>query len=433
MPLPNFHSARVQSPGRFKEGSIRTKEIAPGITLLVGRPKGKKTTEPQAYRFDAKKFTAAQAKAWLKEHKISVQSFEPAKAAALLSRTSALELERSRSYRKDTLRPGRFTAQGGGVIEITPERIQAMVGAFDAMRENGVKVPIYASTHKEAYKDVHNGDPEQIAANCIGYVGAAINDGEPLDLIYDFADDEAVKIAKRTQQVSACVEPEFTDGVGNTYKDAITHVLLTPEPVVPGQGEFKEMACFSRVDEAGDDNDVANLSTVGDSSETEQENEMELKQLAKELGLAEDADETACIAAITSLKARPEPPQQLARESVDGLVEATEAKLGVLVAKGLITPARADKLAPLLIGPEDKRNVYLLSRAQSGSDKSIAAAILDILGEEDKTVENGGTTGAQLPEGTAALSRDTDGITPEAAAKKADETKTDMAKIASAV
>jgi hypothetical protein len=376
-----------------------------------------------------------------------------------------------------------------------------MVGAFDAMRGNGVKVPIYASTHPEAYKDVHDGDPEQIAKNCIGYVGAAINDGEPLDLIYEFADDEAVKIAKRTQQVSACVEPEFTDGVGNTYKDAITHVLLTPEPAVPGQGEFKEVACFSRVTDANmlanttasdqqvhenlnkalneefgmeshtwvrdvwDDHFVYSkddklfkrkytvdkkgaVTLAKNSKEVVEkrqyvpaqlsrntgENDMDLKELAKELGLSEDADEKACLAKITALKARPEPPQQLARESVDGLVEATQGKLDVLVSKGMITPARAEKLGKVLMGAEDNRNVYALSRAQSGGDKSMASAILDILAEEDKTVKNGSQTGAQLPAGVAALGRDTDGDeAPEVTEKRLGEIKETTLAAAQAV
>ena len=160
---------------------------------------------------------------------------------------------------------------------------------------------------------------------------------------------------------------------------------------------------------------------------------MDLKELAKELGIAEDADEKACKDAITALKARPEPPKQLARESVDGLVEATEAKLAMLVEKAKITPAKADKLRPLLIGPEDKRNVSMLSRAMAGTDKAPAAAILDILAEEDKPVENGTTTGAQVDSNVAALSRGTDGETPEVTAKRRAETTDSMAKTASKV
>lgn len=91
MPLPNFHSARVKSPGAFKmlpgkKGKFRTKRIAKGITVLIGRlsspPKGQKDSGVvQAYRFDKKVYTTTQAKDWLKKHKVSFISFEKAKVA----------------------------------------------------------------------------------------------------------------------------------------------------------------------------------------------------------------------------------------------------------------------------------------------------------------------------------------------------------------
>jgi len=486
--MPNYHAAAIQSPSRFKDGTERAEDTkTPGVRYITGEVKDKKAREPQAYRFARDTFTADQAQAWLTEHKISVQAFTAAEPAAQLSRASAIELERSHTFRKDTLRTGRFKTASGGILEVTPEKLAEIAGTFDSMRKNGVKVPVYGTTHKQAYGDVH-GKPERVAENCIGYVEAAIKDGDQLDMIYDFNDTEAIKIAERVQQVSACIEPSFRDGEDREYQNAITHVLLTPEPVVPGQGEFKEVACFSRVDEStalarGDgqgrmggpqaagpggkcvcpkcgattehetgtpctdikcpkcgaemarppDDNVANLSTVGGALETEQENEMDLKELAKELGLAEDADEKACIAAITSLKARPEPPQQLARESVDGLAEATGSKIDVLVAQSKITAARADKLKALLIGPDDKRNVYALSCALSGGDQSLASAVIAILSEDDKPVKSGTATGAQLPEGTAALSRDTDAEAPEVPAKRRETTKDEMAATASKV
>lgn len=79
MPYPNFHSARIRNPGDFKEDSFRTKNIASGINIIVGRLKGKTTTTTQAYRFDKDKFTAAEAKKWLKDHDIKYLSFEAAK------------------------------------------------------------------------------------------------------------------------------------------------------------------------------------------------------------------------------------------------------------------------------------------------------------------------------------------------------------------
>lgn len=74
MPLPNWHSGRVVSPKGFSKWAM--KKIADGIFIVLGIKEGKSTT--QAYRFDKKKFTAGQAKAWLKKHNIKTIKFEKA-------------------------------------------------------------------------------------------------------------------------------------------------------------------------------------------------------------------------------------------------------------------------------------------------------------------------------------------------------------------
>lgn len=74
MPYPSEHAARVHSPGGYT--SFARKQIAPGISAVLGIKGGK--SEIQAYRFDKNKFTAAQARAWLKEHNVNYLSFEPA-------------------------------------------------------------------------------------------------------------------------------------------------------------------------------------------------------------------------------------------------------------------------------------------------------------------------------------------------------------------
>lgn len=78
MPYLNEHSARVRNPGEFKEESFRRKEIAPGISIIIGRLKGETTATTQAYRFDRTKFTASEAKEWLKEHDVKYTLFEEA-------------------------------------------------------------------------------------------------------------------------------------------------------------------------------------------------------------------------------------------------------------------------------------------------------------------------------------------------------------------
>lgn len=78
-PYPNFHSARIKSPGLFLRVRVftTTKE---GIMIYGGPlksdPRG--PTKRQAIRFPKDKFTVAQAKKWLKDHKVKYILFEPA-------------------------------------------------------------------------------------------------------------------------------------------------------------------------------------------------------------------------------------------------------------------------------------------------------------------------------------------------------------------
>ena len=70
MPYPNEHSARIVEPGKFDPKSFRRKTVGKGISIIMGKLKGETTMTTQAYRFPKSSFTAAEAKAWLEEHKI---------------------------------------------------------------------------------------------------------------------------------------------------------------------------------------------------------------------------------------------------------------------------------------------------------------------------------------------------------------------------
>jgi hypothetical protein len=79
MPYPNFHSARVSDPGTFEESSFRYVKLkGTSVETVMAKKKGEKSMEIQAYRFPVEKFTAAEAKEWLKEHDIKAK-FEEAK------------------------------------------------------------------------------------------------------------------------------------------------------------------------------------------------------------------------------------------------------------------------------------------------------------------------------------------------------------------
>jgi len=77
MPYKNEHSARIKDPGKYKTFRRENDKFGKGIDVIWGiTDKGK--AEVQAIRFDAKKFTAKQAKDWLKKHDYKSIKFEPA-------------------------------------------------------------------------------------------------------------------------------------------------------------------------------------------------------------------------------------------------------------------------------------------------------------------------------------------------------------------
>lgn len=81
-PYPNFHSARVRGPGLFLR--VRVLQTTKTGVMIYGGPlktDPRGASKTQSVRFPKKKFTAAQAKAWLKEHKQSYILFEPASEA----------------------------------------------------------------------------------------------------------------------------------------------------------------------------------------------------------------------------------------------------------------------------------------------------------------------------------------------------------------
>jgi hypothetical protein len=65
-------------PDGIEEGSFRTKNIAPGITIILGKRSGEDKMVTQAYRFDKKKFTVKEARAWLRKEGKNPISFEAA-------------------------------------------------------------------------------------------------------------------------------------------------------------------------------------------------------------------------------------------------------------------------------------------------------------------------------------------------------------------
>jgi ATP-dependent protease ClpP protease subunit len=79
MPYPNEHSARIKDPGEFDPKSFKSKDIAPGVRIIIGKLRsGGDSMVTQTYRFNISHFTAQEAKDWCKKNNVHYISFTPA-------------------------------------------------------------------------------------------------------------------------------------------------------------------------------------------------------------------------------------------------------------------------------------------------------------------------------------------------------------------
>lgn len=77
-PYPNEHACRLEDPGKYIRIRRQNNKFGQGIHAIWGVQGGGKPVELQAIRFSKEKFTAAEARAWCKEHKYTCKPFEPA-------------------------------------------------------------------------------------------------------------------------------------------------------------------------------------------------------------------------------------------------------------------------------------------------------------------------------------------------------------------
>lgn len=166
------------------------------------------------------------------------------------------------AYLKDVIFDGTFKHPVKGyTLNVTPEWRKKLAERFAEMSANGVKIPIY-TTHKGGTANtlgyvtaIVNGDSEQAKAlesrracpvcgclNCNCLDASRALDPSTMYAVFEFADFEAEQVARRVQQVSLNISPDVKDGLGNKYGEAIDHIAITPEPVIPGQGEFQRLA-----------------------------------------------------------------------------------------------------------------------------------------------------------------------------------------------
>jgi hypothetical protein len=100
MPFPNFHAARVKNPDLF-DNIVVLKTFPNGIMIYGGKLKGETSTTEQSYRFPKSKFSVEEAKQWLKDHDITIITFE--KASEKTQAFVTLQCKQLQAYSQDDI------------------------------------------------------------------------------------------------------------------------------------------------------------------------------------------------------------------------------------------------------------------------------------------------------------------------------------------
>ena len=143
-------------------------------------------------------------------------------------------------FTKQILRPGTYVVRspdgGRSEVKITPDRLRRYSDTFYKMRANGLKVPAPWRHDKSEpmAKEVKD------ARDYGGYWEEAWigSDGALYGKLDAPLAADSDKIGETVTEVSPYIQPEWVDGKGNKYEDAMLHIALVQHPVAPDQPNF---------------------------------------------------------------------------------------------------------------------------------------------------------------------------------------------------
>jgi hypothetical protein len=202
-------------------------------------------------------------------------------------------------------------------LHVTPDRLDKWVQRFNAARANGVDFEVTL-------------DHSPSARSVVGYLTSLHREGDRLMGVHEFIGEEAIELAQRVKNVSVEIDPDFVDGKGNRYGEAIVKSSLVQQPVVPGQLAFMPF--------------VTPMPNPVAASRVTMDEEV--------AALDEHADDVA-------------------------------DRLCSLVKLGRLTPHCRVLLAAALTGEPGRRPALLLSRRLSNTPRSLARMIVEALGQNE--------------------------------------------------
>ena len=133
-------------------------------------------------------------------------------------------------FRVEAIRCGNYLTADGESFQVTPETLKHWSDTFQEFKDRKIPVPVPSGTHFQV-------DGEHNRGSVIGLT----SDGKSLWADVELIGKDAPRIAA-SNGVSIYAEPEWQDTHGNKYQWPIRHVLLTPDPRIPGLKGFMPIA-----------------------------------------------------------------------------------------------------------------------------------------------------------------------------------------------
>jgi len=136
----------------------------------------------------------------------------------------------ARRFAKDFIPVGKWVLKDGRVLDVTPERMDAWVSKFNAMKAAGIRVDFPVD---------HSAD----SRDNMGFVETMERNGNVLRGVVDVPKEEdAGRTGSTIREVSISVHPDYADGSGKRWGEVICHVAPCTRPVVHGQSNFVPLA-----------------------------------------------------------------------------------------------------------------------------------------------------------------------------------------------
>lgn len=147
-------------------------------------------------------------------------------------------------FRKAILKCGKYHSPDG-VVDVTPERLRNWELQFRRMQGSKQVIPIdwdHASDPAAMQPlSLHEYNKRRSAQNTIGHLSdfRVSDSGDSAEITLDLKTPKAIEAAElNTVYVSPVLFPEWRDGNGQKYTDAITHVDMVNHPVDTSQSAF---------------------------------------------------------------------------------------------------------------------------------------------------------------------------------------------------